>query len=182
MTDFVKIKETLAKNRRLQLVLQHGREERNRRRAASPDGLEDVPLEEIRDEGNNIIQPSDDAGLPGQVAGEFEIFMSSPRQIRIKTEDEKVAVECSDDACSSDESAAAENRIFTISERSPSPANAVRIELRKVSLEGPDDAPLKETSEGGDTVYSETGPGTQTEIRSVKRRVMITHCGFMDFD
>lgn len=178
MTDFVKIKETLAKNRRLQLVLQHGREERNRRRAASPDDLEDVPLEEIRDEGNNIIQPSDDAGLPGQVAGEFEIFMSSPRQIRIKNEDEKVAVECS----SSDESAAAENRIFTISERSPSPANAVRIELRKVSLEDPDDAPLKETSEGGDTVYSETGPGTQTEIRSVKRRVMITHCGFMDFD
>ena len=78
------------------MLMEEGRQANNRRRAAAMenrDDLEEVPLEDIPNEGDNAMYPIGEANLPGQVVVEAEI--ASPR------------MDLSDDTSSSEEEAIA---------------------------------------------------------------------------
>ena len=123
--SLVKIRERLTRNRRLQQIIQQGREAAgNRRRAAdNPDGPDDACLEDMSGEGGEVIQPIGEADLPGHVVVEAEV-------------DKKIEIDFPADDQSTDERAIGVQQMFMASEAGPAATQGVEIELkrRKVAI------------------------------------------------
>ena len=135
--SFVKIQERLTRNRRLQQVIQQGREAGNRRKAAmeNPDGHGDARLEDVYDEGGEAIQPIGEADLPVHVVVEAEINITHLRNFDVKS-GENIAMHSSDEDLLTDERASGVQQMFMASEAGPAATQGVEIELkrRKVAI------------------------------------------------
>ena len=114
--SLVKIRERLTRNRRLQQIIQQGREAAgNRRKAAmdNPDGPDDACLEDMSDEGGvveaevdkkiEIDFPADDQSTDERAIGVQQMFMASEagpaatQGVEIELKRRKVAIHCSNE-------------------------------------------------------------------------------------